>query len=113
MNIDEFIAQLEKDETGDQKYMKPVQYAKLRGLYPQQIYGWMKNGTLTSMHCDCGSRVIEVEEADELLRSKGKLSPRSEDEDPGDEDPDDEDPDDEEDNCKAVKLVPVDEEDGH
>jgi hypothetical protein len=75
MNIDEFEKMLEADELNDQPYMKPVQYAKLRGLYPQQVYGWMRNGTLTSKRCDCGSRVIEVYEADELLRAKGKLPP--------------------------------------
>jgi hypothetical protein len=35
----------------------------------------MRSGTLTSKHCDCGHRVIEVAEADELLRAKGKLPP--------------------------------------
>jgi hypothetical protein len=75
MNIDDFEKMLEGDELNDQPFMRPVQYAKLRGLYPQQIYGWMRNGTLEWKLCDCGHKVIEVNVADELLRSKGKLPP--------------------------------------
>ncbi|MGA2412681.1 MAG: hypothetical protein ABSG46_20150 [Candidatus Binataceae bacterium] len=75
MNIDEYLRQVEEDERGDQEWMRPVQYAKHRGLYPQQIYAWMRKGIIEWKICDCGAKVIRVADVDELLRSKGKLQP--------------------------------------
>lgn len=74
--IDEFIARMQADETEDQPLITPVDYGRLRGIRPQLIYYYIRTHKITSMHCQCGRRVIEREEADEFLRSIGKLAPR-------------------------------------
>jgi hypothetical protein len=78
MNIDEVIKQMQADEEADARYITPVNYGKLRGIAPQLIYYYIRAGHITTKHCDCGRRVIEKEEADEYLRSVGKLKPNSE-----------------------------------
>ena len=76
MNTDELLEQMRLDDMSDQEFMTPVQYSKIRPIRPQQIYAWIRNETLSWKRCDCGRKVIRVEEADELLRSKGKLQPQ-------------------------------------
>ena len=75
MNTDELIAQMQADEEEDGKLITPVNYARIRGLAPQVIYYYIRRGYITWMRCDCGRKVIEKEEADEYLRSVGKLKP--------------------------------------
>jgi hypothetical protein len=75
MNTDQLIADMEAFDREGSEFMTPVQYAKIRPVSSPQIYQWMRSGQLTWKHCDCGRRVIEVEEADTLLRTKGKLPP--------------------------------------
>lgn len=75
MGIDDLIKQIEEDELADAAElgtMKPTRYAKLRGLYPQQIYAAIRNNKLKSSICACGSKVINVEEADILFRVKNE-----------------------------------------
>ena len=76
MNADDIIKDMMAFDNEGSEWMSPVQYAKIRPVHAPQVYGWMKNGTLEWKYCDCGRRVINVEEADELLRSKGKLPPK-------------------------------------
>jgi hypothetical protein len=78
MNIDETIAQMMADESEDARYITPVDYGKLRGIKPQLIYYYIRRQYITTMRCGCGRRVIEKEEADEYLRSIGKLKPDGE-----------------------------------
>jgi hypothetical protein len=78
MGIDETIAQMQADEEADAKLITPVNYGKLRGIKPQLIYYYIRAGHITYMHCDCGRKVIVKEEADEYLRSVGKLKPNRE-----------------------------------
>ena len=75
MNTDELIALMQADEEADAKYITPVNYARLRGISPQLIYYYIRRQYITFMRCDCGRKVIEREEADEYLRSAGKLKP--------------------------------------
>ena len=78
MNIDEVIAQMKADEEADAKYITPVNYGKLRGIAPQVIYYYIRRQYIKVRTCDCGRKVIEKEEADDYLRSVGKLAPNSE-----------------------------------
>lgn len=75
MNIDEVLKDMEAFDNEGAKFMTPIQYSKVRPVQGPQVYGWMRSGALSWKRCDCGRRVINVEEADELMRSKGRLAP--------------------------------------
>lgn len=71
MGIDDTLRQIEEDELADAAElgtMKPTQYAKLRGIWPQQVYSAIRNRKLKAQICGCGSKVINVEEADALFK---------------------------------------------
>jgi hypothetical protein len=82
--IDEFIARIEADEISDQKVATPVSYSKIRPVSSPQVYQWIRRGRLAMFKCICGRNVINIAEADELLRALGKLPPLEE---PDPEDP--------------------------
>jgi hypothetical protein len=65
--IDDAIKAMQDDVEGATK-LPPIQYAKLRGIYPQKVYGALRNGKLVWDTCDCGRRVVVVEEADEYFK---------------------------------------------
>lgn len=70
MGIDDFVRQIEQDMLEDEArsgYMKPTQYAKLRKMYPQRIYQAIRSDKLEVTICRCGSKVINVAEADEVF----------------------------------------------
>jgi len=50
--------------------MTPRDYGKLRGVAPQLVYYHIRAGHLVPDTCDCGRKVIIVEEADELFRKE-------------------------------------------
>jgi hypothetical protein len=75
MNTDELFELMQRDEEEDARYITPVNYGRLRGIAPQLIYYYIRTHKITYKRCDCGRKVIEKEEADEYLRSVGKLSP--------------------------------------
>jgi len=75
VNNDDLIRQLEAFENEGAEYMTPVQYSKIRPIRSPQVYNYLRSGQLGWKHCDCGRKVINVEEADALLRAKGKLPP--------------------------------------
>jgi hypothetical protein len=79
MNSDELFKEFEAFENEGPEYLSPCDYAKIRPIRPQQIYQWIKSNQLGWKHCDCGRKVINVEETDKLMRSKGKLPPLRED----------------------------------
>lgn len=68
MGIDDVIAQMMKDEFEDAEQLKPIQYAKLRGLYPQRVYKAIRDRKLKVITCLCGSKVINVDEADRVFK---------------------------------------------
>jgi hypothetical protein len=72
MNTDDLIAQMKADDNEGATHLKPVRYAHLRGIQPQKVYYWIRAGKIDYDYCvgGCGERVIEVAEADKLLRPK-------------------------------------------
>jgi len=79
-NSDELIRRMMLDDLDDEsaKYITPVNYGKLRGITPQLIYYYIRRQYIKVRTCDCGRKVIEREEADDYLRSVGKLVSNSE-----------------------------------
>lgn len=74
MSIDDFIKQVEQDELEDKaavlKKMTPIEYARARGIAPQKVYYNIRNHKLNFGYCDCGRKVIDIEEADTLFKFK-------------------------------------------
>lgn len=71
MGIDELWEQIQQDELEDESNfatMKPTRYAKLRGIHAQRIYAAIRNGKLKTQVCTCGSKVINIAEADALFK---------------------------------------------
>jgi len=68
MGIDEVIAEMEADELSDAKKLSPRDYAKLRSMYPQKVYAALRNKRLAWGWCDCGRKVIVVDEADKFFK---------------------------------------------
>jgi hypothetical protein len=65
--IDDAIKAMEEDAEGATK-LPPIQYAKLRGIYPQKVYAAIRGKRLELKWCDCGRKVVVIEEADELFK---------------------------------------------
>jgi hypothetical protein len=80
-DIDETIRQMRADEVEDQPFATPVQYSKIRPVQSPQVYGYIRRGRLPTYTCQCGRKVIRIDEADDLLRELGKLPPKLKDED--------------------------------
>lgn len=65
--IDDFIRQAEEDELQDAVQLPPIQYAKLRGIYPQKVYAAIRNHKLQAIHCLCGRKVVVIADADKFF----------------------------------------------
>jgi hypothetical protein len=65
--IDDAIKAMQDDSEGATK-LPPIQYAHLRGLYPQKVYAALRKGKLQWNTCDCGRKVVVIEEADKLFK---------------------------------------------
>jgi hypothetical protein len=81
MNLDELLAQIEEDERHDATLLPPIQYARLRGIYPQRVYKAIRNDRHKKTiwkFCDCGRLVVIVSEADKLFAKKSEEEPNGE-----------------------------------
>jgi hypothetical protein len=75
--IDDILKEMERDDLEGATKLPPIQYAKLRGIYPQKVYTALRNNKLEWSRCECGRRVVVVEEADEYFKL-GKWRPGTE-----------------------------------
>jgi hypothetical protein len=72
--VDDFIAELEAFENVGAEYLSPREYARLRGVVPQRVYYFVKQGKLELAPCKCcGRNVIRVDDADRVF---GKFARR-------------------------------------
>lgn len=65
--IDDVIEEMKRDELEGATKLPPIQYAHLRDIYPQKVYGALRNGKLERTTCECGRKVVIVKEADEYF----------------------------------------------
>lgn len=74
MGIDDFLKQVQQDDEEDrlaeQTHATPIEYARSRSIAPQRVYYYLRNKKLASSTCQCGRRVIDMAEADELFGFK-------------------------------------------
>jgi hypothetical protein len=74
VNTEELLAQMELDELKDELSLQtkatPINYAKARGIRPQKVYTALRSEKLSSEHCPCGRRVVDIVEADEVFGFK-------------------------------------------
>jgi hypothetical protein len=66
-NIDDFIRQAEEDERADATKLPVIQYAKMRGMYPQKVYAVIRKGKILERWCECGRKVVIIDEADKYF----------------------------------------------
>jgi hypothetical protein len=66
--IDDLFEQMQKDDLEGATKLPPIQYAKLRGIRPQRVYAALRAHKLDPTTCECGRKVVVVEEADELFK---------------------------------------------
>jgi len=66
--IEELLKEMERDDLEGATKLPPIQYAKLRGIYPQKVYAALRNKKLEPTRCECGRKVVVVEEADEYFK---------------------------------------------
>jgi hypothetical protein len=78
-NTDDLIRRIEADELADKldaardgtAKMSVREYAKVKGLEPQLVYYYIRNGKIDQEHCPCcGRKVIDVKSADEFFRQR-------------------------------------------
>jgi hypothetical protein len=67
-DIDAFIEEMKRADLEGATKMAPIDYAKLRGIFPQKVYKAIRDKRLAPVQCDCGRKVVVVEEADELFK---------------------------------------------
>ena len=48
-------------------FLTPREFAKLKGKQAQQVYGWVRKGTIESEKCKCGRTIIDVKKAEAAL----------------------------------------------
>lgn len=76
-NTDEFIERIRKDELGEQEWMTPVTYSKVRPISSPQIYQLNRNKKLIDEKgapllepCRCGRQVLNVRKADRFFSQR-------------------------------------------
>ena len=53
--------------------LPPAEYARKRNLTPQLLYYYIGKDVVQVTHCDCGRKVIDIEDADRALKEKGVI----------------------------------------
>ena len=61
-----------KEQANEVGYLTPREYAKLRNVRPQQVYGWIRKGVIQSERCKCGRTIIHVLSANKALAKKAR-----------------------------------------
>jgi hypothetical protein len=59
-----------REQAEEVGFLTPREYAKIRGMAPQMVYYYIRNGVLETEHCRCGRRVLDVAKADNDLQAK-------------------------------------------
>ena len=87
MGIDDFLKQIQEDEQEDrirqQTKATPIDYARSRSITPQKVYASLRNHKLAKHQCECGRKVIDIQEADELYGFKKEVEDADPDATPG------------------------------
>lgn len=65
---DDLIRQMQADELEGATKLSPRDYGKLRGIAPQLVYYHLREGHLKWSHCECGRKVIIIDEADQYFK---------------------------------------------
>jgi hypothetical protein len=69
-NMDDVIAQMEREDERDASKLSPREYGLSHGIKPQLVYYYIRKGDLKLEDCICGRRVIDVATADEFFRQR-------------------------------------------
>jgi hypothetical protein len=70
MPIDDLFDEFDKFELEGATKLSPREYARLKGMTPQLVYYYIRNGVIETESCICGRRVVDVASANEALQTK-------------------------------------------
>jgi hypothetical protein len=65
------VSQEELQEQADEiDYLTPREYAQLRGIAPQLVYYYIRNGIISDERCRCGRTVVCVSTSDKAIQTR-------------------------------------------
>jgi hypothetical protein len=70
MSLDDLFDKFEQDDLEGAEKLSPRDYAKLRGMAPQMVYYYIRNGVVDTETCICGKRVVDVSATDEAIQTR-------------------------------------------
>lgn len=70
-DIEALVAAMERDELADATCLSPRDFAKTIGVSPQLVYYYIRTGKIKGIVCQCGRKVINVDEARTVFESRG------------------------------------------
>jgi hypothetical protein len=71
-NLDELMAEMERDELEDADFLTPREFAKTLNMQPQLVYYYIRRGVIKDERCICGRRVVNVRAATEALQAQAR-----------------------------------------
>jgi uncharacterized membrane protein YkoI len=54
--------------------LTPIEFARINGIAPQQVFGWIRKGILETERCICGRKVLDVATAQEVVDKRRRRS---------------------------------------
>jgi hypothetical protein len=72
MALDDLFDEFDKFELEGATKLSPRDYAKYKGMRPQMVYYYIRQGVIDMERCVCGRNVVDVEQADEALSARAK-----------------------------------------
>jgi hypothetical protein len=61
-----------KEQAEEEDYLTPREFAKLMGVFPQQVYTWIRKGVFQAEKCKCGRTVVCVSAAQAAINKKAR-----------------------------------------
>lgn len=59
-----------KEQADEVDFLTPREFAKLRGVQPQQVYGWIRKGVIEAENCKCGRTIVCVSKSTAILNKR-------------------------------------------
>lgn len=70
MSLDDLFDQMDHDELADATHLSPIEFARLKGMQPQLVYYYIRQGVVTVERCKCGRKVIDVEASAKAIQTR-------------------------------------------
>jgi hypothetical protein len=61
-----------QEQADEIDFLTPREFAKLRGVRPQQVYKWIRDGVIEAERCKCSRTVVCVSKAQAVLNRRAR-----------------------------------------